>query len=209
MRFSNIDNIKRFIRESKTRNKRGLSLFDSIWRIILLLLAYFVVTIIITLLVMNFLIHKVGTVIMPDVNGKQFVNAYIELKNLNLNVNPELRYYDNISFGIVTSQSISPGCMIKEKRTVKLVISGGKVSETNVIKESKKYNSTVIRTPIPSYISSERVRVVIISSNGNRNTVYQDVVKGGEVLSVPIKYFSHSTSVIYLGTNEFRRDILK
>lgn len=66
--------------------------------------------------------YKPDRYVMPDVVGKNYIEVHNELTRIQLKVKIDPRYFPDINPGIILSQTISPGSVVRSKSRLSLVV---------------------------------------------------------------------------------------
>ena len=211
LEFENIKELKSIISESKKKRVKGISVFQSVFRMIVFLVTYGLIMIFVTIFTYKILSHSAKLVKMPNVVNKKFLEAYMILHNLNLNVKVQLKNYDTIPYGVVVAQSIPYTKLIKERRMLTLTVSQGKSTivlptiQSNQIEYRSLYVVFQVPKPLPQSLftntSATNVSVKIyVSDEGQykNELVYSDTSALGEIIKVPLKATGRVHEKIFL-----------
>jgi hypothetical protein len=209
LEFENYKELKKAIKESKEEKVPTLSVFQSFWRMFLFLLFYALIVIVVTLLMYRILDKSARIVRVPSVINKTFLDAYQELKKINLNVHVQIQDYDNVPEGRVVAQSIPPNSQVKERRKIILsVASGNKVKISSMTNEGDTITerSIFISVPIPSDLSDFNatsdqvtVKIYLTDEGEHRNSlVYNQKMKAGETVRFQLRVTGKVSQKTYL-----------
>lgn len=191
LEFENYKELKKVIKDSKEEKVPSLSVFQSFWRMFLFLLFYALIIVVVTLLMYRVLDKSARIVKVPSVINKSFLEAYQDLKKINLNVHVQIQDYDNVPEGKVAAQSIPPNAQVKERRKIVLTVASGnrlRVSSMTNEEDEITARSIFISVPIPSDLSDFNttsdqvtVKIYLTDEGEHRNSlVYNQKVKAGE-----------------------------
>jgi beta-lactam-binding protein with PASTA domain len=141
-------------------------------------------------------------VTVPKVVNMDFGPAYVELADLGLNIDVELKHFPHISKGIVAHQSIEPLKKVKENRTIKLIISlGSRTAESSTGKAYESIRSYIINFKLPPQYDTAKVTIMISDSEGDNRTIFKDVISKTNILKIPVKLHGIATEKIYINDN--------
>jgi len=216
LEFENIKELKSIISDSKKKKTKHISVFQSVFRMILFLIAYGIIMVLVTIFTYNTFLHKAKIIKMPNVINKNFLESYMILHNLNLNVKVRLKNYNNIPYGVVVSQSVSPTKLVKEKRFIALTVSQGKsqIVLPSVSSNELEYRSLYIVIQIPNNLPPElktnqnntnlNVSVYISDENTyNNNLIYNETANLGDTIKIPVKATGKIKEKIFINKKLF------
>lgn len=116
-----------------TRNMySGIRKFTTSGHLVFVLVVYIVLSIVVFLLVYNIWVGFYHIIKIPKLEGGYVLESMQQLQALNLLVSVETRYSKK-PYGYVIKQDPSPGHLVKEKRTVILIVSRG--PETRLLED--------------------------------------------------------------------------
>ncbi len=204
MKFYNLRRIFRYIQYLRRQRAEGVSIFTSLKRMAIFFILYLIITGITALIIIFTLNSNIKIVTVPKVVNMDFARAYQELHNLGLNVDIELKHFENIPKGIVAYQSIEPLKKVKEKRTIQLIISLGPESETALIKKPlAKVRSYVINFKLPDKYETAKVKIIIDDAKSKNRVVFDDVIAQTNIIRVPLKIYGTATQKIFINDSLF------
>ena len=216
LEFENIKELKSIISDSKKKKTKHISVFQSIFRMIVFLIAYGIIMVLVTVFTYHTFSHKAKIIKMPNVINKNFLESYMILHNLNLNVKVRLKNYNNIPYGVVVSQSIAPTKLVKEKRFIALTVSQGKnqIVLPSVSSNELEYRSLYIVFEIPYNLPPEiktnqnntnlNVSVYISDEDSyNNELIYNETANLGDTIKIPVKATGKIKEQIFINKKLF------
>ncbi len=209
LEFENFNDLKKVIKDSKDKTVPSLSVFQSFFRMFLFLAFYAMIIIVVTLVMYKVLDKSAKIVKVPSVMNKSFLEGYMALRKVNLNVDVVIQDYNDVPEGRVTAQSIAPNSQVKEKRKIVLTVSSGQrlaTSGTSSDKFEDDMRSIYLTVPIPKDLSefntkSEQVTVkVYITDDGEHKNdlVYSDKADAGENLKIQLQVSGKVKEKVYI-----------
>lgn len=204
MKFYNLKRIMRYIQHLRRQRAEGISIFTSLKRMAIFFILYLIITGVTALIIIFSLNSNIKIVTVPKVVNMDFMRAYQELHNLGLNVDIELKHFENIPWGIVAYQSIQPLKKVKEKRTIQLIVSLGPESEKILIKKPiAEVRSYVINFKLPDNYETAKVKIIIDDAKSKNRVVFDDVIAQTNIIKVPLKIYGTATQKIFINDSLF------
>jgi hypothetical protein len=217
LEFENIKELKQIIHDSKEKQVRTLSVFSSVSRMIVFLVLYAVVMVVTTLIVYSVLNKAARIVRVPSVINKDFVEGYMLMRKINLDVNVSLQNYPDVAKGVIVSQSIPPAALVKEHRKIVLTVSQGRDTmeiATNT-GQASAIRSIFVVFRVPQNIGSlmglsdpeAQVTVTIyVSDEGEYkdSVVYNQKARAGDTVRVPLQVIGKVKERILVNDEPFQ-----
>jgi len=203
MKFYNIQKIKEFFLELKRKKAEGISVFTSLKRMLIFFILYILITIVVAMIVIFSQVANYKIVTVPNVVNMEFHNAYSELHKLGLNVDIELKHFNNVEQGRVAFQSISPLKKVKQGRRINLVVSLGAASEQVTVETQKEtlMRSYVLLFKLPSNYEKSRVQIFITDETVKDKLVFDNIVSSNEEIRLPLKIYGNGIEKIFINEN--------
>ncbi len=199
IKFTNLKKILLYINKLKRTSTNYNSVFSTIKKMVLFTLFYLLLTGIAAVIIIFSVNKDIKIVTVPKVVNMKFYKAYQILHKSNINVEVELRYYNNIPEGVVSFQSIEPLKKIKEHRIIKLIVSlgkkGGVAENENTEEEVKSY---VINFKLPDMYETGKVKIIISDNKDSSRVVYDDIVSNTNIIKFATKVYGTGTEKIYI-----------
>ena len=175
-----------------------------------LFLAFYAVIIVVVTLVMYKVLDKSAKIVkVPSVMNKSFIEGYMSLRKVNLNVDVVMQDYNDIPEGRITAQSIAPNSQVKERRKIVLTVSSGQKLAANGLSSDKfedNMRSLYLTIPVPKDLSEfnakstqATVKVFITDEGDHKNDlVYSDKADAGENLKVQLQVTGKVKEKVYI-----------
>ncbi len=162
MRFENLKSILRYIRRLKREPVEKNSVFNSFKKMLIFFILYVFITGVVAIIVIFSATEDNKIVTVPNVIGKPFYKGFQILDKIGLDVDIELRHYENTAPGIIKFQSIEPLRKVKEGRKILLIVSlGPKGREEKKAEIKKPIKSYVVKFKLPEIYKEADVRITI------------------------------------------------
>jgi hypothetical protein len=214
LEFENIKELKANIDETKRKKVEPLSVFQYYARMIMFLILYAVIISGTTIFMYGFLIKSAKIVRVPGVVNKKFVDGYLELKKVNLDINVIMQNYDSVPYGVITAQTIPPNALVKERRKIVLTVSQGMergtVISTNGQAEGLRSYYLVYQLPAGirktlnlQDTSEDLIVKIYVTDEGSyaNSLVFNGAVKPGDSVRVPLKITGKLRKKIFVDDN--------
>lgn len=190
--FENLKELGRTVQEAREKPAGPLSVFSSFVRMAVFLVLYAVVMVVTAYVVYMTFSRAARIVKVPSVVNRNFTDAYIALKKLDLDVHvvPQGGYTDT-PHGTVVAQSIPAGSVVKERRKIVLTVAvDPRYQPIAVEKGDRPLRSVSLEWQVPRTLESEEVDVAIFVTDEGRykNTlVFQQRLRRGETVRLPLQ----------------------
>jgi beta-lactam-binding protein with PASTA domain len=193
--FENIKELKQAVKDSREKKVKELSVFSSFLRMGLFLILYAVVTAVTAFIVYQQLNRSARIVRVPSVVNRNFVDAYIALKKIDLDVHVAMQGYPDTAYGTVMAQSIPADALIKERRKIVLTVSGGidrPVTTTNLSGEGELRSIYLVWQVPQSAVETGETEAdvsVFVTDEGRYSDtlIYNQKVRPGTTLRIPLQ----------------------
>ncbi len=203
MEFYNLRKIFKYIQHLKQQRAEGVSVFTSLKRMAIFFILYLIITGVAALIIIFSLNSNIKIVTVPKVVNIDFAQAYVELHNLGLNVNVELKHFDNIPKGKVAYQSIEPLKKVKEKRTIKLIVSLGSKFKKVTEGPKEELRSYIINFKLPENYKTAKVKIMIDDEKSKNRVIFNDVISQTNLIKIPVKIYGRATKKIFINDELF------
>ncbi len=198
-KFKNLKKILDYINLLKQTPTAYNSVFSTLKKMLLFTILYLLVTAVAALVVIFSVNKNTKIVTVPKVVNKEFFYAYKSLHERGLNVDIDLRYYNNIPRGVVTYQSIEPLKEVKENRIIKVIVSLG--APKKVVTKSTneiEVRSYVINFKLPDNYDTGKVKIVIDDEKEKGRVVFNDVINKTNVIRFAVKIYGNGSEKIFI-----------
>jgi len=217
LEFENIKELKQIIHDSKEKQVKNLSVFSSITRMIVFVLLNALVMVVTTVIVYSVLSKAAPIVRVPSVINRNFVEGYIMLKKINLDIYANLQNYPDVPKNIIVAQSIAPDSLVKAHRKIVLNVSlgreeiaiatnGGQGSEIRsifVVFRVPQNIGTMIGLSDPEAEVTVTIRVTDDGTYKN-DVVYNQKAKAGDTIRVPLQVTGKVREKILINDETFQ-----
>lgn len=199
MKFYNIKKILEFINTLKQKKAEGISVFTALKRMLIFFFLYIFITAIVAMIIIFSLNKNNKIVVVPNVVNLDFEKAYLELHKLGLNVDVELKSFNNIEKGKVAFQSIQPLRKVKQGRVITLIVSLGQTSEKReeILTEPQMY-SYLLNFKLPEMYTQARVKILIDDEKEKDKPVFDNIITSNEEIKLPLKLYGKATAKIFI-----------